>query len=279
MKRKPYRPNPYIVHAPKNQALALEKSGRSSANYSNSGYWFLALIVLVAAGFYTTYLSKITETQPAVVHFHFVLMALWIAMLITQPFLIKYKKLSLHRMVGRLSYGVVPLTLLSGFLMLRYAYYHFIDEATLHASQGGVQLSADELRRQAAGYVAIVVFWLAMFAVFYTLAIINRKKTPAHARYMVAAALSLLGPTIDRIVVFVVGLEKLPAGLPIEIVAFFVANTVLAVLLWKDYRAKRATATLRNSLLIYLLGQALYFTLPKMVVWGYIMAFMMQPKP
>ncbi|MGZ5246809.1 MAG: hypothetical protein ACXWCR_06875, partial [Flavitalea sp.] len=94
--------------------------------YNNLGYWFLALIILVFAGFYSTYISVILEAQAPIIHIHFILMALWIAMLITQPFLIKYKKRDLHRKLGKVSYVLVPLVLISAFLMIRYSYYHAI---------------------------------------------------------------------------------------------------------------------------------------------------------
>jgi hypothetical protein len=93
--------------------------------YRNLGYWFLLLIALVFAGFYTTYFSVFLQPKASIIHVHFTLMALWIAMLITQPFLIKYSKLAIHRMLGKTSYVLVPLALVSSFLMVRYSYYHF----------------------------------------------------------------------------------------------------------------------------------------------------------
>ena len=62
--------------------------------YYNLGYWFLLLIVLVIGGFYTSYFQVFFEPTHPLIHLHFTLMAIWIAMLIVQPFLIKYKKLT-----------------------------------------------------------------------------------------------------------------------------------------------------------------------------------------
>lgn len=50
-------------------------------------------------------------------------MALWLIMLIAQPFLIKYKKLSWHRVLGKASYVLVPLILITAFLLIRNEYY------------------------------------------------------------------------------------------------------------------------------------------------------------
>src|SRR5438094_227069 len=91
--------------------------------YPNLGYWFLSFIVLVFAGFYYTYFSILFNPRPVIIHIHFSLMALWIAMLIIQPFLIKYKKRHLHKLIGRLSYFLVPLVLFFCFLVIRLEYY------------------------------------------------------------------------------------------------------------------------------------------------------------
>lgn len=101
----------------------------------------------------------------------------------------------------------------------------------------------------------------------------------AHARYMVAAALSMLGPTVDRIIVFDFKWEKLPGAIPIETAAFLIADTVLALLLWNDYKNNRPTKTLWTCLLTYLIGQALYYTVPGTNGWTSLVTFLMQPHP
>jgi hypothetical protein len=79
--------------------------------YHNLGYWFLFLILLVLAGFYSSYFLVFFQPTPSIIHIHFTLMTLWIVMLIVQPFLIKYKKVAIHRMLGKISYVLVPLVL------------------------------------------------------------------------------------------------------------------------------------------------------------------------
>jgi thiosulfate reductase cytochrome b subunit len=105
------------------QKLVHRAMQKSSNLYQNLGYWFLMFIVLVIAGFYTSYLSTLFDDKPRLVHIHFMLMSLWIIMLITQPFLIKYKKRAIHRKIGKASYVLVPLVLISGFLMMRQSFY------------------------------------------------------------------------------------------------------------------------------------------------------------
>ena len=247
--------------------------------YYNLGYWFLLLIVLVFMGFYTSYFSVFFQPKAAIIHIHFTLMVLWIAMLITQPFLIKYKRLAIHRTLGKISYVLVPFVAASGFLMIRFSYYHFIDNLQQKVTQGLNQFNSDQILQQASDFQAIAVFWLFMFMLFYSLAVINRRKSTVHSRYMLAMALSLLGPTVDRIMIFVFKLEELPASIPIEAAAFFIANVVLGMLLLKDYKNKRPTKTLSTCLLIYIIGQILYFTIPGTHLWQHVMAFLMKPNP
>ena len=205
--------------------------------YHNLGYWFLFLIVLVFAGFYVSYFSVFFQPKSPVIHIHFALMSLWIVMLIIQPFFIKYKKLAWHRLVGRISYILVPLVLLVAFLMIRYSYYNFMN--SLDKNLGRV-----EILKRAASVQAIALFYLIWFAIFYVLAIINRKRSLIHARYMLATSLTLLGPTVDRIFFINLRLEKLFGVIPVEAVSFITADVLLAFLFMQDYRRKKSVRTL-----------------------------------
>lgn len=244
--------------------------------YYNLGYWFLLLIVLVFAGFYTSYFAVFFQPHAPVIHIHFVLMVMWIAVLITQPFLIKYKKLAIHRMLGKISYVLVPLVLASAFLMIRYSYYNLINDLQQKAAQGLTQFNHGQILQQAAVNVAIAFFYFFMFALFYSLAVINKRKSAIHSRYMVATALTLLGPTVDRIVFFNL---KLPAYITYELPTLIIIDILLVLLLFKDYKDKRPTKTLWTCLLIYITGQVLYFTIPYTNGWQHFVTFILKPRP
>ena len=93
---------------------------------------------------------------------------------------------------------------------------------------------------------------------------------------MLATALSLLGPIVDRIVF---KLADLAENIRFESVAFLIADFVLSILLRNDYKNKRSTKTLRTTLLIYIIGQALYFTVPGTSAWQYFVTLIMKPNP
>lgn len=247
---------------------------KSFSFYRNTGYWFLLLIPLVIIGFYPTYFAVFFKPAPSIVHIHFALMAVWIIILMTQPFLFKYKKLSLHRKIGKITYVLVPLVLISAFFMMRLSYYRFIEN-----SQGQNATDHERILKDAASYQAIAFLYFGWLALLYSLAIINRRRSPVHARYMVATSLTMLGPTVDRMVFSGFGVIKLGGVVPIETVSFFLADSILAILLWKDYKDGRPTRTLGISLTIFLAGQLIYFLFQKSDAWKSFVTFIMQPTP
>jgi hypothetical protein len=236
--------------------------------YYNLGYWFMLLIVLVFGGFYHTYFSVISQPTPSIIHIHFTLMALWIIMLIAQPFLIKYKKLAMHRLLGKISYVLVPLIFISIFLMVRYSYYDIIHDANQNAAK---------VLQQAASHQAIALIDFAWFILFYILAIYNKRKARIHARYMLATAFTLLGPTLDRTTFFVFKITKLPGGIPNYYLTFFITDALLLFLLIKDYKRKQSVKTLSIILLIYLSGQLFYSIVPGSDWWTHFVGFIMKP--
>jgi hypothetical protein len=78
---------------------------------------------------------------------------------------------------------------------------------------------------------------------------------------------------------FVFKMEVLPGSLPITLVAFFIADVILVLLLIKDYRENKPAKTLWSALLIYIFGQMIYFTLPGTQIWQYFIEFIMIPEP
>jgi hypothetical protein len=246
---------------------------KSVSLYPNAGWWFLLLIPLVAIAFYPTYFKVFFQPAASVIHIHFGLMAVWVMVLIAQPFLFRYKKLALHRKIGRATYVLVPLLLVSSFLMIRLSYYRF-----LASPQAATFPSRAELLKNAATFMAITFLYLGLLALFYSLAIINRRKPATHARYMVATALTLLGPTVDRIVYAISGVLVLGGVLPIETIAFAIADGILLFLLLKDYRAGRSTKALLTALLINLLAQLSYFLFQATEAWAAFVSFAMQAK-
>ena len=153
--------------------------------YKNLSLFFIALLLLVIWGFYRTYfnLFPLFTGIQTVQHFHGIMMLSWFAMLIIQPLLIRYEKFALHRKLGALSYIIIPLLLLSIFLVARMGFYRDAARFT---------------KEQNIGSLALNIPGLVFFGALYILAMVNKKNTAYHMRYMIGTSTLMLGPGIGR---------------------------------------------------------------------------------
>lgn len=147
--------------------------------YQYTGYAMLLLIPLIFFAFYESYwinFPRFSDHIRPYDHIHATIASLWIAMLIVQPILISRRKYELHRSIGRLSYFIFPLLILS-----------FIPREIVVLNSS----SPEDIFFPVADTFVLVPL--------YILAIYNKKNTAKHMRYMIASALVFLGPTIGRI--------------------------------------------------------------------------------
>lgn len=155
----------------------------SKFNFDRLGPFFLGLIPLVIAGFWNSYISKLfgdTTGLNGYMHFHATLMSFWIVLLVVQPILIRKKMLRVHRLIGRFSYVLAPLILVSMLFLIH---------------KGGGSRPIEEQ-----GFVNAILglMGLFIFGACYLIAVVNRRVAPIHARAMVATGLALLDPTLMR---------------------------------------------------------------------------------
>lgn len=178
--------------------------------YKNIGYLFVAILGLALLGFYKSYFGLFPDFQDItrVHHFHGLLMSLWLLMLITQPFLIRYDKVALHKIIGKVSYALVPLLLFSIFLMARMAYYRDASVLSPEENIGALSMSLPDI---------------AGFATLYILAIANRKNTPYHMRYMIGTSLLLISPALGRVLLHYTEMSFVPALVISQVAAVLVA--------------------------------------------------------
>lgn len=168
--------------------------------YQNVNYFVLVILAFVIWGFYRTYFglfpsfTGITTVQ----HFHGLMMLSWFAMLLVQPLLIRRKKFELHRAVGKLSYILIPLLLISIFLV----------------TKGQFQRLAPLIpKAQNLASMALNLPDIFAFGALYMLAMIYKKNSAYHMRYMIATAFLMLGPGTGRAMIIYGGV---PFPLAIE---------------------------------------------------------------
>lgn len=154
--------------------------------YRYVSYFFVVILAILVAGFYNSYFSRFPTFAGLtyVHHAHTLLLLLWFAMLIVQPILIYQKRLNLHRFIGKISYIIVPLIVVSMLAAIKTQY---------------IKNAPRMLETQNFAFLYLPTSALIPFVTLYVLAIVYRKRPAKHMRYMIASAVALLGPGVGRI--------------------------------------------------------------------------------
>jgi hypothetical protein len=184
-------------------------------------YFFIFLLLMSFAGFYKTYLVKFPHFEGFTWahHFHGVVMLTWILMLIAQPVFIRTKNFRLHRIVGKASYFVFPLLVLSFFLVARAGYLRnikIVGEAEALASMGFSGIPD--------------MFYIS---ILYGLGIYYRRKTSFHLRFFACIGLMILGPGLGRFLIAVCGFPFAVVGVMGGVVTLFTLGWMIADILKK----------------------------------------------
>lgn len=180
--------------------------------YKNLGYFFILLIPLTFLGFYKTYFNHFPAFEDNIntfIHIHAIIASIWILMLIVQPLLIRNGKYKWHKQVGKMSYLIFPLLILS-----------FIPQM--------IRISNSDMPN-------FLFFPLAdsiLLTLCYSLAIYYRKNPALHMRYMIGSALVFLGPTIGRIGPLILGI---PTSLTQNLL-YAIIYLILSGLIYLDYK-------------------------------------------
>lgn len=153
--------------------------------FEKSGYYFIGLVAMVFLGFWPTYFSKFydgTANFNFYFHFHALMMSLWILSLIIQPILIRKRKLSIHRLIGKLSYVLMPLLFTSVILLKHYRIGGHITEGL----GANLWLQTKDL---------------VIIGIMYCIAIKYRHNVQIHARAMIATGIVFIEPALARFLI------------------------------------------------------------------------------
>jgi len=202
--------------------------------YRYLGYVLLLLFPLIFAGFYQTYFKnfpvadKITYFE----HLHALIAIMWVLLLVVQPILIRHKNYSLHRKLGRFSYFVFSLLILS-----------FVPQV--------VKVVKTEPLENLFFPLADSCLLLA----FYLLAIYYKRNIAKHMRYMIAGALVLLGPTVGRIGPILFGWS----GLLTQNIQYGIIYSILVGLLIYDEKKLRNNRPYIFAAVLFMLHQLVFY--------------------
>lgn len=162
--------------------VAARRAPRLLADAAGSGPYFAALLVLALVSFWPSYLAQL-GAQSAYTHLHAVLATVWMGMLIAQPNLVRRRRLDWHRALGRISYGLVPIIVVSMVLLA-------------HSRIVGIPAERWPVRT----YVLYLqVSLIVVFTLCYVLAIVTRRDMAVHARFMICTGFTLIDPILIRL--------------------------------------------------------------------------------
>lgn len=236
----------------------------------NTTWVLLLLIPITFFGFYPSYYS--TFKAPFIIHIHGALMVLWLATAIIQPWLIKANKIEWHKRIGRFSYALVPAILLVGYFVLRHGYMRVLGGNVVAPAEYYPE-GADAITK-AADFVVIGSVYFIWLLVYYVLGIVFRKKTYAHATFMLAAALTILGPAGDRLIGHICDALGWKFNAVAENFTYgFVFLMFSALLIFHHTRKLPLWPTI-TVLAVHLAGVTLYYTLPFHPVWDRLTALL-----
>jgi hypothetical protein len=153
--------------------------------YRGISLFFILVMAVITWGFYKTYIIFFPSFTGfnSLQHFHGAMMATWMVFLIIQPLLIRSGRITIHRAIGKLSFIIAPLLVVSIFLLSRMVYQR---------PEAGVS------HEQKIAMIALSIPFLVGFIIFYSLAIINRRNTYKHMRYMIATSFLMISPGLGR---------------------------------------------------------------------------------
>jgi hypothetical protein len=181
---------------------------------------FPAIVVL---GFARTYYLRAYFAGPAtssvLVHLHGLVMTAWVALFVTQVWLISRTRVRLHQQLGYLGIGLATLVIGIGV------------PTALHAGKFGSPSSPPGVPPLA--FMIVPMFDLLMFALFFGAAIYFRRQPATHKRLMLLTAINFVPPAIARIPV-----TELRALGPLWFFGFPAALAILCVGLdtWRQHR-------------------------------------------
>ncbi len=206
--------------------------------YRNVGYPFIFLLFLVIFGFFKTYFGlfpHFNEHTTSIVHFHVFVLVLWILLLIIQPILIRQNRYAAHRSIGKFTYVLVPLIILSFIGMMNKQISETPSKNIISILDGLYLPLTDTL----------------LFSTFYILAIVNKRNTALHMRYIIMTGLVFIDASLIRSLAIWFHVDFFYAAL----ISISFVDLILITLIFFDKFKGRAYKPFLISLILFVIAQ------------------------
>lgn len=224
----------------------LSVMSQSVVNSSRLIYLFVGMSGLVIVGFFPSYFAKLLDTG-LTFHVHGLLMFAWMGALIAQAALIRTRRMDLHRRVGKSSFVLAPLMVLSGVIVIRETY------------------SGSEMGREALQRLSIPAFAIAQFALTYALAMVYRRRPEVHARYMISTALVLtFAGTLRMFLNWAPGISSEAGAVSAN---YLLLEIVTAGLILNDLRLGQVRVPFVLTLILFATNHVFFVAAPDLAWW------------
>ncbi len=206
------------------------------------------VVVLSLAGFYSSYISHFPKFSDfkGLIHIHFFSFCCWFALIVIQPILIRKKQYELHKKLGRLSYFLIPILVIT-IVLLRLG--KLSEEV------------ADSL--EIASMNAFITFVdILSLSGFYLIAVINSKNIRWHVAFILATSLVILNPGLARLL----NIIKPDLGMSVIFVPFLFT---MVIFLYEKFKYKKPILKSPYFVIfmLWLLEIILLFTIPGTSIW------------
>jgi hypothetical protein len=216
-------------------------------------------MVITLAGFFNSYIKFLPDTDkfPLIIHIHFAAFFCWLTMIVIQPILIRKGKYELHRKIGKLSYWIAPVLVIT-ILMLVYR-------------QTKREMGIAENNAAVTAFIGLLD--AISFSVYYSIAMINQRNVRWHVAFLIAATLIILNPGMSR----VFNQIKLGLGLLMAVVLPFVVSII--IILFEKIKYKRLV--LKSPYFFFFccwtLEIVLFMTIPSTELWRNLIISLVKP--
>lgn len=172
----------------------------------------------------------------------------WCIMLVAQSFLIRTNLRSVHRALGKVSFILAPVIVISTVFLANY------------------KLNVRQLNNEGLYIFGLQFFIIILFGYFYVMAILRRKQPDVHARWMICTAFTLLDPIFARIIA--VNFYQVPfeSGI-IQWMTFSFIDAIVIALVIKDWKSGGRRDVFLPALALLVVAQIAMLTVWDTAPW------------
>jgi FtsH-binding integral membrane protein len=185
--------------------------------------------------------------QEGIFYLHGALFTAWVLLLALQPALVARRRVDLHRKIGWVGTGLAAVMIVVG-----------VQGALIAARRGfmGIPVPGPQ-------FMVIPLVDMVLFGLFVALAVLRRRDTQAHKRFMLIASMNLLAAAVARIFLLIPSVQGNPLWFFGGADAFF-----LPLIVWDVVTRRRLHWATLLGVVLTIASQPLRLMLSGTEAWG-----------